>query len=47
MFCYLLHTAFPPSKDVDLWEIISQQLKLKTLTAQAVICIEVILKETF
>lgn len=47
MFCYLLHTAFPPSEDVDPWEIISQQLKLKTQTAQAVICIEVILKETF
>lgn len=47
MFCYLLHTAFPPSEDVDPWEIISQQLKLKTQTAQAVICIEVIMKETF
>lgn len=26
MFCYLLHTAFPPSDSVDPWEIISQQL---------------------
>ncbi len=31
----LLHTAFPPSEDVDPWEIISQRLKLKTQTARA------------
>ncbi len=35
MFWYLLHTAFPPSEDVDPWEIISQRLKLKTQTARA------------
>lgn len=47
MFCYLLYTAFPPGEDVDPWEIVSQQLKLKTQTAQTVICIEDIQKETF
>jgi len=26
MFCYLFHTAFPPSDNVDPWEIISQPL---------------------